>query len=147
MSNESSLSLLPEGGAALPGQGMERPWPVFPSIKPDNWPEGMQAIADLILSSHFPMLVAWGPELRLFYNDAYAERLGDKHPAALGQPFPLVRPELWPQLQPYVMEAMAGRPQHFENALMEFCRNGQRERRFFSTSISPIRHNGDVIGV
>ncbi len=152
MSNESSLSLLPgaarpEGGATLPGQAIERPWPVFPAVKPDNWPEGMQAIADLIISSHFPMLIAWGPELRLFYNDAYADRLGDSHPAAMGQPFALVRPELWPQLQPYVMDAMAGRPRYVENVLMEFHRNGKRERHFFSTSISPVRHNGDVIGV
>jgi hypothetical protein len=147
MSNESSLSLLPEGGATLPGQAIERPWPVFPTVKPDSWPEGMQAIADLILASHFPMAIAWGPELRLFYNDAYAELLGDRHPAAMGQPFPLVRPELWPRLQPHVMEALAGRPAYFENTLTDFQRNGKLERRYFSASITPVRHDGAVIGV
>lgn len=120
MSNESSLSLLAEGSATLPGQAIERPWPVFPSVKPDNWPEGMQAIADLIVASQFPMAIAWGPELRLFYNDAYAGLLGDKHPGAMGQPLTLVRPEIWPRLQPYVMEALSGQPAQFENALLEF---------------------------
>ena len=147
MSNESSLSLLAEGGATLPGQAIERPWPVFPSVKPDNWPEGMQAIADLIVTSQFPMAIAWGPELRLFYNDAYASLLGDKHPGAMGQPFPLVRPELWPRLQPYVMQALSGQPAQFENALLEFYRNGRLERRYFSSSITPVRHDGEIIGV
>ena len=147
MSNESSLSLLAEGSATLPGQAIERPWPVFPSVKPDNWPEGMQAIADLIVASQFPMAIAWGPELRLFYNDAYAGLLGDKHPGAMGQPLTLVRPEIWPRLQPYVMEALSGQPAQFENALLEFYRNGKLERRYFSSSITPVRHDGEIIGV
>jgi signal transduction histidine kinase/CheY-like chemotaxis protein len=93
------------------------------------------------------MGIAWGPELRLFYNDAYAVLLGDKHPDAMGQPFPLVRPELWSQLQVYVMEALSGQPAQFEHALLEFYRNGRRERRYFSSSFTPVRHDGAVIGV
>ncbi|MEX5748206.1 GAF domain-containing protein [Massilia sp. X63] len=150
MSNESSLSLLTECGATLSGHAPQRPWPVFPSVKTasesDSWPEGMQAIADLIVASHFPMAIVWGPELRLFYNDAYADLLGDKHPAALGQPFPLVRPELWPRLQPYILDALAGQPVRFENALTDFYRNGLLERRYFSASITPVRHDGQIIG-
>ncbi|QOY95626.1 GAF domain-containing protein [Massilia sp. UMI-21] len=131
----------------LSAQADDRPWPVFPSVKPDNWPEGMRAIADLIGASHFPMAIMWGPELRLFYNDAYALLLGDKHPAAMGQPFPMVRPELWPRLRPYMLEALSGRPVQFESALTDFYRNGMLERRYFSASISPVRHDGEVIGV
>ncbi|RZA35577.1 MAG: GAF domain-containing protein [Lysobacteraceae bacterium] len=134
---------------------MASPWPVFSSelppvqaaIKADPWPEGMQAIADLIVSARFPMAIAWGPELRLFYNDAYAELLGDMHPQAMGQPFPLVRPELWPRLQPFFTQALAGQPAHFENALTDFHRNGKLERRYFSASITPLRHADAIIGV
>jgi len=104
-------------------------------------------IADLIAGSCFPMAVLWGPELRLFYNEAYAELLGSKHPAARGQPYPQVRPELWPRLQPYVMEALAGRPAQIENAPADFYRNGKLERRFFTSSITPVRHDGAVVGV
>ena len=146
MSIQSSFSSLVEGGVP-PILATGCPWPVFPSVKPDNWPEGMQAIVDLIVASHFPMFIAWGPELRLFYNDAYAELLGDKHPEAMGQPFPLVRPELWPQVQTYVVAALAGQPVHVENVLMHPVRNGRVEARYISASITPVRHNGDVIGV
>ena len=150
MSIQRSFSCLPEGASLAGPTGAGQPelrCPVFPSVKPDNWPEGMQAIADLIVASHFPMFIAWGPELRLFYNDAYAALLGDKHPGAMGQPFPLVRPELWPQLQPYILDAMAGNPVHFENALTHLMRNGRVERHYFSASITPVRHDGDVIGI
>jgi signal transduction histidine kinase/ActR/RegA family two-component response regulator len=150
MNIQRSYSCLPEGAAVAaiePVIQAELPCPVFPSVKPDNWPEGMQAIADLIVASHFPMFIAWGPELRLFYNDAYADLLGDKHPEAMGQPFPLVRPELWPQLQPHILDAMAGNPVHLENSLTNLMRNGRLERRYFSASITPVRHNGDVIGI
>jgi signal transduction histidine kinase/ActR/RegA family two-component response regulator len=134
------LSFLSEGSATLPGLSA-------PAVPSDPWPEGMAAIADLIAGSCFPMAVVWGPELRLFYNEAYADLLGDKHPAARGRPLPQVRPELWPRLQPYVMEALAGRPGRIENAPTDFYRNGKLERRFFSSSITPVRHAGAVAGV
>ncbi len=150
MSIQRSFSLLPEGGTAAanaPAAPADLPCPVFPSVKPDSWPEGMQAIADLIVASHFPMFIAWGPELRLFYNDAYAELLGERHPQAMGQPFPLVRPELWPQLQPSILDAMAGNAVRLDSLSTNFVRNGRIERRYFSASITPVRHNGDVIGI
>ncbi|MCA1248601.1 GAF domain-containing protein [Massilia sp. MS-15] len=136
MSNHSSLPLLP-----LPGSGL--PWP----FKPDTWAEGMQAIADLIVGAHFPMAIAWGPELRLFYNEAYADLLGDKHPAALGEPYPQVRPELWPRLQPHVAQVLAGHTVHLEDVLTDLRRNGKHERRYFSVSITPVRHGGAIVGV
>jgi len=150
MSIQRSFSCPSEGAAAaanVAAAQTELPCPVFPAVKPDSWPEGMQAIADLIVASHFPMFIAWGPELRLFYNDAYAELLGEKHPEAMGQPFPLVRPELWPQLQSHFLDAMAGNPVHLENSLTNLICNGRLERRYFSASITPVRHNGDVIGI
>jgi len=150
MSIHCSISLLPDsavGAPNAPAVPAELPCPVFPDVKPDSWPEGMQAIADLIVASHFPMFIAWGPELRLFYNDAYADLLGDKHPQAMGQPFPLVRPELWPQLQPHVLDAMAGKAVRLDNWMSGQVRNGRIERRYFSASITPVRHNGDVIGI
>ena len=39
---------------------------------------------DIALNSRQPMFIAWGRELAFLYNDAYAEILGNKQPAALG---------------------------------------------------------------
>ena len=116
-------------------------------FEPDSWPEGLRAIGDLILASRFPMFMAIGPELRLFYNDAYSDLLGDKHPAAHGAPYANVRPELWERMRPYFALVLAGEATQLQHALMEFERNGKRERRFFSVSLSPVRHAGQVAGV
>ncbi|MEH6435445.1 hybrid sensor histidine kinase/response regulator [Massilia sp. DD77] len=147
MNNDSSFLSVAVGGITLPDHPQGRAWPTFPLGEPACWPDGPRAIAELIAGSRFPMLMALGPELRMVYNDAYAELLGDKHPAAQGMPYPQVRPELWLRLQEAFAKAQAGESTQLENALMEFERNGKRERRFFSASISPVRHAGAVAGV
>jgi len=115
--------------------------------EPSTWPEGLRAIGDLILASRFPMFLAVGRDLRLFYNDAYSDLLGDKHPAARGAPYASVRPELWDRMRPYFEHVLAGEATQLQHALMEFERNGKRERRFFCVSLSPVHHAGQVAGV
>ncbi|MBQ5963975.1 GAF domain-containing protein [Massilia sp. ZL223] len=147
MNNDSSFLTVAVGGMTLPDHPQGRDWPTIPLGEPDAWPEGPRALAELITASRFPMLMALGPELRLFYNAAYAELLGDKHPAAQGAPFPQVRPELWPRLESAFRSAQAGDSTQLDHALMEFERNGKRERRYFRSSFAPVRHAGVVAGV
>jgi PAS domain-containing protein len=163
MSNLSSFMPMVDASPTLSGDrtGLDTPAPVLaaPSsllesslfepalFEPNTWPEGLRAIADLIQASRFPMFLAIGRELRLFYNDAYSDLLGDKHPAARGAPYASVRPELWDRMRPYFDEVLAGESAQLQHALMEFERNGKRERRFFCVSLSPVRHAGQVAGV
>ena len=136
-----TTSDLPHGHA---GHVLE---PVPALGEPHTWPEGLRAIADLVLASRFPMFLALGRDLRLFYNDAYSDLLGDKHPAARGAPYSDVRPELWERMRPYFEHVLAGEATQLQHALMEFERNGKRERRYFCVSLSPVRHAGEVAGV
>src|SRR5690606_2711778 len=75
---------------------------------PEAWPASLRAVRDLILASRFPMFAAWGPDLVLLYNDAYAEILGAKHPAAFGARFDDIWREIWPDIEPLVASALAG---------------------------------------
>ncbi|QYG01558.1 MULTISPECIES: ATP-binding protein [Massilia] len=143
MSNLSSFPPAAVGGLALGEPAQSEP----AQLEPNSWPEGLRAIFDLILASRFPMFLAMGHDLRLFYNDAYSDLLGDKHPAAHGAPYASVRPELWERMRPYFELVLAGEATQLQHALMEFERNGKRERRFFSVSLSPVRHAGQVAGV
>ena len=36
-----------------------------------RWPQSLQTALSICLSSRFPMHVWWGPDLTVFYNDAY----------------------------------------------------------------------------
>jgi signal transduction histidine kinase/ActR/RegA family two-component response regulator len=152
MSNLSSFLPMAAGGPTLSSHASAPDIPVLtndpPALdNPETWPEGMRAIADLVLASRFPMFLAIGRDLRLFYNDAYSDLLGDKHPAARGAPYASVRPELWDRMRPYFELVQGGEATQLQHALMEFERNGKRERRYFSVSMSPLRHAGQVAGV
>ena len=77
-------------------------WSASSFGEPGSWPKSLCAIVDLMLDSALPMCLAWGPELRLLYNDAYIALLGNRHPAAFGAPMREVFADLWPELDPIV---------------------------------------------
>jgi len=153
MSNLSSIPPMAAGGPTMSVHphgavtSVSVPVSVLDFDHLESWPEGLRAVADLIHASPFPMLMAVGPELRLLYNAAYSELLGDKHPSAYGAPYSAVRPELWARMRPYFEHVQAGEVTQLQNALMEFERNGKRERRYFCVALSPVRHAGQVAGV
>jgi serine phosphatase RsbU (regulator of sigma subunit)/anti-sigma regulatory factor (Ser/Thr protein kinase) len=52
----------------------------------DRWDPAVGAIVDFLLAAPLPMAFSAGDGFLLIYNDAYAELLGPRHPAALGRP-------------------------------------------------------------
>ncbi len=73
-----------------------------------SWDPSLSSVIALMVDSHFPMFVAWGDELTFFYNDAYAEILGNKHPAAFGAKFKDIWHEIWDDIYPLIDKAMNG---------------------------------------
>lgn len=70
---------------------MERfDWATHPLGSPSTWPLEIRQLVRHVLAAQFPMWVAWGPELRMIYNDAYRAILGAKHPQALAMPVRVV---------------------------------------------------------
>ncbi|HEX8418097.1 MAG TPA: hybrid sensor histidine kinase/response regulator, partial [Methylobacterium sp.] len=90
-------------------------WSGSPLGGPEAWPQSLRSVVGLMLTSRFPMFVAWGPELGFLYNDAYAEILSAKHPAALGARFADVWSEIWPDILPLIEAALAGEATYREN--------------------------------
>ena len=60
-----------------------------------SWPGGLAALLGTIFGAPVPMALAYGADLRLLYNGAYARILGAKHPSAFGEPAPVVLAESW----------------------------------------------------
>ena len=106
---------------------------------PETWPRSLRSAVSLMLGSKFPMFVAWGPELGFLYNDAYADILGSKHPAALGKRFSEIWAEIWADLLPLVGKAMGGEATWAENLPLTMNRHGYDELTYFTFSYSPIR--------
>ena len=82
-------------------------WSMTPLGHVAGWPDSLKAAVRILVTSRFPMWMAWGPQLTVLYNDAYARvTLGKKHPWALGKPAPEVWHEIWPDIGPRIERVM-----------------------------------------
>jgi signal transduction histidine kinase/DNA-binding NarL/FixJ family response regulator len=123
-------------------------WSGFPLGDPPAWPGSLKMALQLMLDSHQPACLAWGPGLHIFYNDSYIQLLGGKHPAALMRPLWEVWQEVEQVLKPAVEQALKGEPCFQENMPYQILRNGNLEDIRFTFSLLPIRgDDGEVAGV
>jgi PAS domain S-box-containing protein len=147
MASSEELSFLANGGEM--GERMRAfDWSCSPLGPPQEWPLALKTATSLLLSSKFPMFLAWGQELRFLYNDAYSEVLGGKHPVALGHAFEDIWAEIWDDVGPLVRRALAGEATYFENLPLTMTRKGYSEQTFFTFSYSPLRgDSGEAAGM
>jgi hypothetical protein len=115
----------------------------------EDWPEGLRLAVSVCLSSRFPMMVTWGPDLIKIYNDGYRPMLGSqKHPGALGSPARKVWPEIWEHIGPLFESVMAtGVPTLETNQELILERNGYPEDCYFTFSFSPLFDRDEIAGV
>jgi PAS domain S-box-containing protein len=116
-------------------------WRACPLGHPDTWPPELATAVRMALNSAFPMFIAWGPELRFLYNDAYAVILGAKHPAALAEPFQQVWAEIWADIVPIIDRALSNESAFYEDLPLTVLRHGFPEQGYFTFSYSPL-HDG-----
>ena len=114
----------------------------------EQWPQSLRTSVSTCLDCAFPIVIWWGPELTILYNDEYAQIMGPaKHPAALGQPGARVWAEIWDVIAPMLAQVMErGEPTRSRDLLLQIDR-GYVEEAYFSFSYSPIHENGNVGGV
>lgn len=123
-------------------------WSASPLGRPEVWPSALRSVNGLMLGSKFPMFLAWGPELGLLYNDAYAEILGAKHPAALGRRMNEVWHEIWTDIAPMIDAALCNQAVFYENLSLTLHRQGYEEQAWFTFSYSPVHDDdGAIAGV
>jgi len=123
-------------------------WSSFPYGPPPAWPGIMQTTIAMVLRSRTPISFWWGPELRYFYNDAYAVLIGEKHPSALTRPFWDSWQEIKEPLMPIVQGALDGEFQSIENMGLMIERQGRPQTAYYTFSLLPVRDDqGKVIGI
>jgi two-component sensor histidine kinase len=95
------------------------------------------------------MVVWWGPDLIMLYNDAWQPILGEtKHPGGLGRPGQESWPETWPIVGPQFERALQGAASWSEDLLLASDRHGFMQECYFTYSHSPLKDgNGVVAGV
>ncbi|MGD0732886.1 MAG: GAF domain-containing sensor histidine kinase [Terracidiphilus sp.] len=125
-------------------------WSATPLGPAAAWPDSLKAVVRILLTSRFPMWMAWGPELTFFYNDAYRRTtLGKKHPWALGKPAAQVWHEIWRDIGPRIHQVMeTGEASWDEMLLLILERSGYPEETYHTFSYSPLSgSDGQIVGM
>ncbi|MCZ7373585.1 SpoIIE family protein phosphatase [Micromonospora sp. WMMC250] len=122
-------------------------WASTPLGDPAGWPQSLRTAVSILLSSRFPMWMAWGPQLTFFCNAAYRrDTLGRKYPWALGRPASEVWAEIWPDIGPRIDRVLTTGVATWDTALLLFLeRSGYREESYHTFSYSPLRNDDNAL--
>ena len=116
-------------------------WGATPLGPVESWPQSLKTAASMVLGSTVPMFVAWGPELLLVYNDAYAEILGDRGPA-FGRPVREIWSDAWERIRPNAERAWAGETLFFESEPRTLRRDGIEQPIWLTFGYNPDPRRG-----
>ena len=148
MSGTASPEPLFPGSGTMATQMCEHDWAHSPLGPVGQWPTSLRVATRICLTSRFPMIVWWGPELRMIYNDAYLPLMGGKHPA-LDKAGADVWSDIWHIVGPMLHSVLdTGQPTWSEDLLLPMDRNGYWEETYWTYSYSPLHDDeGTVRGV
>src|SRR5580658_4277857 len=63
-----------------------------------DWSDTLTIVVNVMLTASHPILLLWGPELTLLYNDAFRPILTDRHPQSLGDRGREFWIDVWPMV-------------------------------------------------
>jgi DNA-binding NtrC family response regulator/signal transduction histidine kinase len=114
----------------------------------EQWPQSLRACVRIVLGSGHPMLISWGPDYTMLYNDAYGVVVGAKHPGALGRSCREVLAEAWDYIGPRFDTVFThGQPiSTLTQQLFTINRNNYLEECYFAFSYSPIPDDTGHVG-
>ena len=112
------------------------------------WPQSLKTVADTLLRSPVPIVLLWGEEGIMIYNDAYSGFAGGRHPRLLGS---RVR-EGWPEIADFndhVMKVgLAGGTLAYKDQELTLYRHGRPEQVSMNLDYSPVLNEaGQPAGV
>jgi len=107
---------------------------------PAGWPPHLRSALSLCLTSRIPVVMYWGEDFNVLYNDAYISFLGtDKHPRFLGAPGRECWHEIWPTIGPMLRGVVqSGEATWSEDLRMYFARRLPAEEVYVRFSFGPI---------
>ncbi|MBV8799411.1 MAG: PAS domain-containing protein, partial [Alphaproteobacteria bacterium] len=128
--------------ASIAGEMADRvrafPWQTTPLGSIEHWPQSLKTAVGIVLLSPVPIVMLWGEDGIMIYNDAYAVFAGGRHPKLLGSK---VR-EGWPEVADFndnVMKVgLAGGTLAYRDQELTLNRTGEPEQVWLNLDYSPI---------
>ena len=84
-----------EGGGEMGTRMREFDWSPTSLGSVESWPQSLRSTVSMLLPSKAQIILFWGPEFAVLYNDAYRPVFGGKHPSVLGKPGREAWIEIW----------------------------------------------------
>jgi signal transduction histidine kinase/DNA-binding response OmpR family regulator len=135
------------GSSQMAGRVIRHDWTSTELGPIADWSPSLRTAAGLCLESRAPMVLMWGPALRVLYNDAYLPSMGDKHPDGLGRPAGEVWTEAWDVLGPMLEQVrVTGEPTWSTDLPLGLVRHGYTEETYWTFSFSPVRADDGTVG-
>jgi len=113
-----------------------------------GWPQSLKTATGILLGSPLPIVLLWGPEGIMIYNDAYAAFSGPRHPRLLGAKVL----EGWPEVADFNANVMrvvlAGGTLSYRDQHLVLHRHGRAEEVWTDLGYSPVLgEDGNPAGV
>ena len=123
-------------------------WTATPLGPIAGWPQSLRTAVDIVLRSPVPLVMLWGRDGIMIYNDAYSVFAGGRHPQLLGSKVL----EGWPEvadLNRRVMDVgLRGETLSFRDEHLVLHRSGRPEDLWVNLDYSPLLdENGKPAGV
>lgn len=136
------------GGGEMGERMRALDWPATPLGAVDSWPQSLRSTLSMLLPSKAQIILFWGPEFVVFYNDAYRPVFGAKHPHALGLPGQQAWREIWDSMLHELLASVVQTGEAFwaRDLLFELERFGFPEETYFDVSYDPVRVESGVVG-
>jgi signal transduction histidine kinase len=104
----------------------------------EHWSASLRSAVQLMLASPLPMVMLWGRQGFMIYNDAYAEFAGGRHPYLLGSAVELGWPEV-AEFNRHVLDVcLAGGTLSYRNKELVLLRDGKPEDVWMDLYYSPV---------
>jgi len=104
----------------------------------ESWSQSLRSIVAFLVNSPVPLVMLWGEDGYLIYNDGYSQFAGERHPGLLGMKVL----EAWPEvadLNAHVMRVgLAGGTLAYRNHRLKLNRTGVFEDCWLDLDYSPV---------
>lgn len=106
---------------------------------PAQWPPALRLTLDIVFNSPLPMLLCWGPERAVAYNEAYAALAGPGHPPAPGGKVQAMLPPPLAAGRDGFDQALRGQPARLQHQALLFLGAGGPVKHECDLYFTPIR--------
>lgn len=114
----------------------------------ETWDSGLINSLRIVFSCPIGMYCTWGPQRRVFYNDAYISILKHRHPTALGKPVHEVWGEVWEQVHEIIKKVETGGSVLASDVQFDIEVNGNPQGHYYTYGNSPLFNSkGEVSGM